>query len=221
MAKKGNNFGHQKSKKSWSEMTSSEQKRARTEYGQWKRSEEGRQGGTYHGVKPPAKGKKAATTVKKVATPVKKTVTRKPAPKKVITTKANYGPPSTSSPKKVTKTKADYGPPSTSSTTKTKDKVKPTGPGNYSTAGGVGKKSWSMLVDYKNEKGRGTKRQNFTRAPASMRELQAWWKGQQQSSRTPATKAGAFTRTQHPQNSSAMKRIAKRTWPKANWDWLK
>ena len=218
MAKKGNNFGHQKSKKSWSEMTSSEQKRARTEYGQWKRSEEGRQGGTYYGVKPPAKGKKAATTVKKVATPVKK-----PAPrKKVITTKVKPTGPGNYSTAGKTKDKVKpTGPGNYSTAGKTKDKVKQTGPGNYSTAGGVGKKSWSMLVDYQNKDGRGTKTQTFTRAPANMRELKAWWKGQQQSARTPSHKTGIFTRTQHPQNASAMKRIAKRTWPNANWDWIK
>ena len=200
---KGNNFGVKKSKKTWGQMNLSERKTANTQYGQWKRSEEGRQGGTYYGVKPP-KG----WTVKS-NTPTKK------ASLKSEPTKA----------KKVTKTSANYAPPSNSSTTttkaKTKGKVKPTGPGNYSTAGGVGKKSWSMLVDYQNKNGRGTKTQTFTRAPANMRELKAWWKGQQQSARTPSHKTGIFTRTQHPQSASAMKRIAKRTWPNANWDWIK
>ena len=204
---KGNNFGIKKSKKSWGQMNLSERKTANTQYGQWKRSEDGRQGGTYYGVKPPkgwtvksntptkkASLKSEPTKAKKVTTPV--------------TTKANYGPPSTSSQKRTVKTKANYGPPSTSSTKKLTDT-------------GGSSKSWSMLVDYQNEKGRGTRKQTFTRAPTNMRELKAWWKGQEQSARTPSHKTGTLTRTQHPQNAGAMKRIAKRTWPNANWDWIK
>ena len=202
---KGNNFGLKKSKKSWAQMDLSERKRARTEYGQWQRSEDGRQGGKYHGVKPPkgwtVKTDKSAMT----GAPAKKKLTA--GPKKVTVTKANYAPPSNSS----TATKVE---------TKTKSgTVKPIG--NYASAGGVGTKSWTMLADYKDANGRGTKRQTFTRAPSNMKELKAWWSGQSQKAKYPSSNSGTIWKKTPSVTGSAMKRIAMKTWPKANWDWIK
>jgi hypothetical protein len=205
--KKGNNFGLKKSKKSWAQMDLSERKRARTEYGQWQRSEDGRQGGKYHGVKPPkgwtAKTDKSAMT----AAPAKKKLTA--GPKKATVTKANYAPPSNSS----TAAKKDSVSPPKSGT------VKPIG--NYASAGGVGStKSWT-IYDYKNDKGRGTKKQTYTRAPSNMIELRAWWSEQKQSAKYPRANSGIIRKNNPPVTKAAMKRIAMKTWPKANWDWIK
>ena len=199
--KKGNNFGLKKSKKSWAQMDLSERKRARTEYGQWQRSEDGRQGGKYHGVKPPkgwtAKTDKSAMT----GAPAKKKLTA--GPKKVTVTKANYAPPSNSS----TATK-----PSNAS-------VKPIG--NYASAGGVGTKSWTILADYKDANGRGSKTHTYTRAPSTMIELKAWWDQQNQSAKYAKPNSGIIRKKTPPRTKDAMKRIAMKTWPKANWDWIK
>ena len=171
MATKGNNFGHKKSKKSWSEMSSSEQKRARTEYGQWKRSEEGRQGGTYYGVKPPTSRKKSATVasaVKKKKAPAITPKNATPPKKGGKVTKANYAPPSNSS----TKThpfasgQAGGGKNSTNTATTAGGRVKPSGPGNYST---LGKPSWGSPKSWKYDGKR------MTRRPKGYYEKEAWW----------------------------------------------
>ena len=213
----GNNFGHKKSKKSWAGMNLSERKRARTEYGQWKRSGEGKEGGQYYGVKPPkgwtAKSDKSAKSAMKAApakntTAAKKVITKTPTPTKVVNTvRPTIGKGGLPAAKK------DKVP------NPKNDSVKPIG--NYAAAGGVGSKSWSMLVDYKNANGRGTKRQTFTRAPSNMKELKAWWSGQRQKARYPGSNSGTIIKKTPSVTSAAMKRIAMRTWPKANWEWLK
>ena len=205
---KGNNFGLKKSKKSWAQMDLSERKRARTEYGQWQRSEDGRQGGKYHGVKPPkgwtAKTDKSAKSAMTGA-PAKKRLTKAPTNTKVVNgvrpTIGNGGLPAAK------KTKAPSG-----------DNVKPIG--NYASAGGVGTKSWTVY-DYQNANGRGSKKQTFTRAPSNMKELKAWWSGQSQKAKYPGSNSGTIWKKTPSVTGSAMKRIAMKTWPKANWDWIK
>ena len=168
----GNNFGHKKSKKSWSEMSSSEQKRARTEYGQWKRSEEGRQGGTYYGVKPPTSRKKSATVAsasvkkKKAATPAITPKNATPPKKGGKVTNANYAPPSNSSTKTHPFASGQAGgkdATKTTTRTTTGGRVKPSGPGNYSKLGWGSPKTWKF--DGK----------RMTRKPNGLQEQRTWW----------------------------------------------
>jgi len=173
----GNNFGHKKSKKSWAGMNLSERKRARTEYGQWKRSEEGRQGGTYYGVKPPkgwtAASNKATTAKKKTAAPKKTTAPTKTTTK---TTPAKTHPFSAgfAGGKKTTGRVKPTGPGNYSGTGRvgsgstkkpkqTAGKVKPTGPGNYAKAGWAGPKGWKF--DGK----------RMDRKPSGLSERSLWW----------------------------------------------
>ena len=189
----GNNFGHKKSKKSWAGMNLSERKRARTEYGQWKRSEEGRQGGTYHGVKPPkgwtAKSSSKATTAKKVAP--KKTTTPAKAPAKA--------PPAKTHPFSAGQAGAN----------KTTGRVKPTGPGNYSGTGRVGSGSTKTTTPAKPKVTRanqtdtrgptwgGPKGWKFdgkllTRKPKGLQEQRSWWNYQQKYNPLVKNKKGLY-----------------------------
>jgi len=172
---KGNNFGHKKSKKSWAGMNLSERKRARTEYGQWKRSEEGRQGGTYYGVKPP-KGWTAAsnkTTTAKKAAPKKTTAPAK-APAKTTPAKTHPFSAGQAGANKTTGRVKHTGPGNYSGTGRvgsgstkkpkqTAGKVKPTGPGNYAKAGWAGPKGWKF--DGK----------RMDRKPSDLAEKRMWW----------------------------------------------